>query len=134
VPRRSRKRHDLKQVRSELHAKRQRLRLLKSLPMPAPDLAKQVSSYVEGLRKLAAPSIRDLDRQISIMWPQHGAANRRNLDGFDGGDGNALLMAAVAVSRCAGRQADRADRGRDQCGVRAVVAGGRDQQAGAGAR
>jgi hypothetical protein len=85
--------HDLKTVRSDLQAKRERLRLLRSLPTPAADLDRQVHHYVESLRKLGAPAIRSIDK-LSIMWPQHGAANRKNLDGFDGGTGNALLMAA----------------------------------------
>ena len=61
---------DLQTVRSSLKIKRERLRVLKLLPLPAPDIAQQVTAYVANLAKLGAPVIRDLQR-LQIYWPQH---------------------------------------------------------------
>jgi hypothetical protein len=88
--------YDLGSVQRELATKRERLKLLRSLPVPARDLAQQVTSYVANLRRLGAPDIRGLDSKLSIMWPLSEVANRRNLSDFIADTGNPLLMLAWA--------------------------------------
>jgi hypothetical protein len=89
--------YDLQTVREQLRTAQHELRTLQDAPIPAPDIADRVRSYVEALQRGARPALRGVrvGDLLQIHWPSHAGANRANLNGFDTTSANPLLLAAL---------------------------------------
>jgi hypothetical protein len=86
-------------VRENIHYARQEIATIKAAAIPAHDIQRRVTAYVEHLAAKAKPVVQGLgaDQRLAVLWPIQHDMSRVNLQGYDEANAHALMMIAACA-------------------------------------